>query len=130
VIFLKENLLKDGVCIFHSKLYYIDYYLKNIILNNDTVTFFNLSEKEKEIDNLLDKNKIIYILYPFGLDKNDADALFHKFKIISVNNEIYKMRNRHNYLASNHFLGMFYSIFCNFFTGYYFCYFFYMFILI
>jgi len=94
VIFLKENLLKDGVCIFHSKLYYIDYYLKKYNINNDTVTFFNLSEKEKEIDNLLDKNKIIYILYPFGLDKNDADALFHKFKIISVNNEIYKIEKQ------------------------------------
>ncbi|MEA5001573.1 MAG: hypothetical protein VB017_06795 [Endomicrobiaceae bacterium] len=94
MIFLKENLLKDGVFIFHSKLYYIDYYLKKYNINNDTVTFFNLSEKEKEIDNLLDKNKIIYILYPFGLDKNDADALFHKFKIISVNNEIYKVEKQ------------------------------------
>lgn len=92
VIFLKENLIKDNnTIILHSKLYYIEYYLKKYNINNYAMTFFDLSENEKEIEYLLDNNKTIYVLYPFDIQQKDINNFSNKFKIIKVYNRIYKI---------------------------------------
>jgi len=92
VIFLKENLIKDNnTIILHSKLYYIEHYLKKYNINDYAMTFFDLSENEKEIEYWLDNNKTIYVLYPFDIQQNDINNFSHKFKIINVYNRIYKI---------------------------------------
>lgn len=92
-VLLLNNFSKDKILVLHSKLYLIQFYLKNLNIMEYPIDEHNINLTE--IEYFMNMYKYVFFIYPFMQEEEKYNYLFEeKFKMIEISPKLYYLSKK------------------------------------
>lgn len=92
-VLLLNNFSKDKILVLHSKLYLIQFYLKNLNIMEYPIDEHNINLTE--IEYFVNMYKYVFFIYPFMQEQEKYNYLFEReFKMIEISPKLYYLSKK------------------------------------